>query len=286
MLKTLQAAGCRIPEDLALVGFDDLAEAQSTTPPLTTVRQSYPALGQHRRRAAAGPARRAGRPARPDLCADRADRPALVWLRQQPGRLGVRARTMCPAAPGWQDALAQQLVRLALHPLPLDPATPPAQVWPGVEVLLQGLEAAIQGTAGAPARPSWRAPGSRPSRSRRTWRLSMRCSNGWSGPALSGVTAAAGQLLPRGRAWSRFSIRPPGAGARPPDPRDGPCQHARGTGANELCDQHGVARAGGRLGRAPGAGCARRRCPGAAWGCGASPAGRAGDIGRRRRLPP
>lgn len=38
--------GIRIPEELSIVGFDDLPLAASTEPPLTTVRQDRPALGK------------------------------------------------------------------------------------------------------------------------------------------------------------------------------------------------------------------------------------------------
>jgi DNA-binding LacI/PurR family transcriptional regulator len=38
-LKVLSALGRRVPDDVALVGYDDLGVAERTTPPLTTVRQ-------------------------------------------------------------------------------------------------------------------------------------------------------------------------------------------------------------------------------------------------------
>lgn len=38
-LRVLQAQGRRVPDDIALVGYDDLGVAERTTPPLTTMRQ-------------------------------------------------------------------------------------------------------------------------------------------------------------------------------------------------------------------------------------------------------
>lgn len=45
VLQGLQAAGCRVPEDVAVVSFDDVDAAQFAMPPLTTVRQRPNALG-------------------------------------------------------------------------------------------------------------------------------------------------------------------------------------------------------------------------------------------------
>jgi DNA-binding LacI/PurR family transcriptional regulator len=36
----------RIPEDLSIIGFDDIEIAQYATPPLTTIHQPRPLLGQ------------------------------------------------------------------------------------------------------------------------------------------------------------------------------------------------------------------------------------------------
>jgi LacI family transcriptional regulator len=46
-MKALKEMGMRIPEDIRLVGFDDIALAKYTDPPLTTVRQPIYSLGEN-----------------------------------------------------------------------------------------------------------------------------------------------------------------------------------------------------------------------------------------------
>jgi DNA-binding LacI/PurR family transcriptional regulator len=43
-LGTLHALGRRVPDDVAVVGFDDIAAAAAATPPLTTMRQPLEAM--------------------------------------------------------------------------------------------------------------------------------------------------------------------------------------------------------------------------------------------------
>lgn len=45
-LQVFQLAGLRVPEDIAIVGYDDAAVARETVPPLTTVRQPLRLLGE------------------------------------------------------------------------------------------------------------------------------------------------------------------------------------------------------------------------------------------------
>jgi len=46
VLRALAEAGRRVPEDVSVVGFDDVADAADYRPPLTTVRQDFDALGE------------------------------------------------------------------------------------------------------------------------------------------------------------------------------------------------------------------------------------------------
>jgi DNA-binding LacI/PurR family transcriptional regulator len=46
VLRSLHEAGRRIPEDISIVGFDDIPEAGYFTPPLTTVRQNFNEVGR------------------------------------------------------------------------------------------------------------------------------------------------------------------------------------------------------------------------------------------------
>jgi DNA-binding LacI/PurR family transcriptional regulator len=44
-IQVLRAANRRVPEDVAVVGYDDSSVAQSTEPPLTSVRQPIEEMG-------------------------------------------------------------------------------------------------------------------------------------------------------------------------------------------------------------------------------------------------
>jgi DNA-binding LacI/PurR family transcriptional regulator len=46
-LRTLRQAGRRVPDDVAVIGFDDVEMARYTEPPLTTVRQPILDIGRH-----------------------------------------------------------------------------------------------------------------------------------------------------------------------------------------------------------------------------------------------
>ena len=84
-LRALREAGRRVPEDVSVVGFDDIPEAAFSQPPLTTIRQDFAALGREAVRLVVGALGGEEQPSTP-----RAD-PAWWPATRPPGRRSVRA---------------------------------------------------------------------------------------------------------------------------------------------------------------------------------------------------
>ncbi len=145
IMQALQERGLRVPEDMAIVGFDDDPEAQDTSPPLTTVRQSYLELG---------------RAATRQLLLQIADPTLKPVTIEVATHLIVRASCGTPAlrlvdtgntlaAPvetdlafgsdAWKDALARRLVSALRHPAVLPTSMPPESFWPGVNAVVAAL---------------------------------------------------------------------------------------------------------------------------------------------------
>jgi DNA-binding LacI/PurR family transcriptional regulator/anti-anti-sigma regulatory factor len=142
-MQAVQEAGWRIPEDVAVIGFDDTVQAQFTTPPLTSVRQDPAELGR----------------VAIELLLDQIERGiAPPQLTTVPTALIIRQSSMAvqQIAPessaadryrgaDWQDQLALDLAQQTIFPLQLAPNTAAEQVWPGVGALVAALAAAIDG---------------------------------------------------------------------------------------------------------------------------------------------
>jgi DNA-binding LacI/PurR family transcriptional regulator len=47
VLRAVTEQGVRVPEQVSVVGFDDIPESAYFSPPLTTIRQDFDAVGRH-----------------------------------------------------------------------------------------------------------------------------------------------------------------------------------------------------------------------------------------------
>lgn len=143
VLDLVQAAGVRVPEELAIVGFDDVAQAQYLRPPLTTVRQDVEALG---------------RMAVNILCDRLAGRtppavtmvPTQLVLRRSCGcrfmaEVGEVALPVCRSRQSWQAQLTQALVDLVQAGSQPASARSASRAHASSATIVRALEAALHG---------------------------------------------------------------------------------------------------------------------------------------------
>jgi DNA-binding LacI/PurR family transcriptional regulator/anti-anti-sigma regulatory factor len=141
VLAAAQAAGRRVPEDLAVVGFGDIILAHSAIPPLTTVRLPIYALGSTA--ADLLLAQIAGQAVPGDITYVPT---ALIPRRSCGCSLKIQTPTISstPGGRDWRALLAEQVAQLACAPLPYDRMIPLSALWPGGEVLIDALATTIQ----------------------------------------------------------------------------------------------------------------------------------------------
>jgi anti-anti-sigma regulatory factor len=160
LIREARQHGYRVPEDLAVVGFDDIETAQYCSPPLTTVRQQFVEHGRVAAQLLLSLI--AGDPV-PDLVTKI---PTALVIRQSCGSMGAGVQPVpapeesLSADAGWQERLTRSLVAELRHPLPVDPAMSPDHIWPGVTQISRSLALAQSGAAGQSADrldPVWRS---------------------------------------------------------------------------------------------------------------------------------
>lgn len=144
VMRELQMNNRRVPEDVAVIGFDDIPEVQITNPPLSTVRQHTDQLGSTGAKLLLDML--AGQPMEPTIYY----LPTTFVLRESSGnqlveRIAQWTMPTIPPGPLWQTTLSRELVRILLPALPVEPAPSPAQVWPEVDRLVQLLVETIEG---------------------------------------------------------------------------------------------------------------------------------------------
>ncbi|WP_437945789.1 substrate-binding domain-containing protein [Sorangium sp. So ce296] len=138
-IHAIQAHGYRVPEDIAVVGFDDISVAQHCDPPLTTMRQEPALLGRIAVERLVDLIH--GIPPPEPVTRGSAE----LVVRRSCGSAAWGAAPPAPeldAAGGdWQRGLSRQLSRLLQGSAP----SPRPLVWPEAEVIARGLGAALAG---------------------------------------------------------------------------------------------------------------------------------------------
>lgn len=142
-IRAIQACGYRVPEDIAVVGFDDINAAQHCDPPLTTMRQNPELLG------------RIAVERLVDLMEGRAPEqlvtriPAELVRRRSCGggdawEAAMRVPRSTSPPRDWQSELSRRLNGLLAGEMPSRIEQTPL-VWPEAEVVVRGLDAALTG---------------------------------------------------------------------------------------------------------------------------------------------
>lgn len=138
-MRIFREAGIRIPEDLAITGFDDVPEAQIAQPPLTTVRMRFDTMS---------------RAATEHLLDMIAGRPRAMEPIVIPMHLVIRrsagGQTEQSAEPEREPAigramLARRLAEIIGAPQTLMPDEPPTRLWPEVETIVAAVETTLRG---------------------------------------------------------------------------------------------------------------------------------------------
>ena len=137
MVRTLTARGIRVPEEVAVVGFDDIFPASLTDPPLTTVHQPMRKIGER------GCDRLIERIADPSL------RPRVEVL---PAELVLRSSCGCPPGTVTRRQVAPIARKKGVNPVKLPcPASPVTPVTSLAGAAGPGPAARMAGQAGFPA---------------------------------------------------------------------------------------------------------------------------------------
>jgi diguanylate cyclase (GGDEF)-like protein len=144
VMEVVQAAGYRVPQDLAIAGFDDEVISQHASPPLTTIRPSLEDIGATAARLVLAQVAGDAVPSGPVYV------PTTFIQRyscgcSRPNVLNQEADHDLWLGHDWADRLAQHLAARLLSTVPTQSTYPPAPAWPGASQLAAGLVAAMEG---------------------------------------------------------------------------------------------------------------------------------------------
>jgi hypothetical protein len=142
-MATFARAGVKVPDDVAVIGFDDSEIAQTAVPALTSIRQMPRSLGS-----AAGSLLLDLVSGVPEAAGTHVTATALV-LRHSCGCFEAQHEQLGAShdwtAPDWQDRLREVLEQALAAPSESASDTSPAGTWPGVEVVIRAFDSAIRG---------------------------------------------------------------------------------------------------------------------------------------------
>jgi DNA-binding LacI/PurR family transcriptional regulator len=142
LMDRLRERGVRVPEDVAIVGFDDWRIAQTAVPSLTTIRQAPESLGFAATHAVLDEIE--GLP----VSAGRTLLPTSLVVRHSCGCFETPESIVDHAvdwtSPEWRENLADALTR-ALDEPSLYASADRREVWPSVDILIDAFDRAVQG---------------------------------------------------------------------------------------------------------------------------------------------
>lgn len=143
LMKELAAAGYNVPDDIAVVGFDDISIAEQSKPALTTLRQRFPDLGAKAVEILLQRLNGVSTPSGPIYA------PTKLIVRNSCGcglntQSAIMKHPQYQASATWGRKLERELVTLALYPKELNPGVEPEQLWPTVSTLVNMLVAALE----------------------------------------------------------------------------------------------------------------------------------------------
>ena len=161
LVAAFKEAGIRVPEDVAIIGFDDSEIAQTAVPALTSVRQNPAGLGSTAAEVLL------------DLVNGVPDAertivlPTALIRRHSCGcfdsQQGFLEASHDWNAPDWQEGLRDVLERALAGPA-LSSGGGPNEVWPGVETVIRSFDSAVRGqppSSVAELDEAWRGASSR-----------------------------------------------------------------------------------------------------------------------------
>ena len=145
LMDALREAGLRVPDDVAVIGFDDSDLAQTAVPALTSIRQTPSALGT----------------AAADTLLDLVDGvpgadgmhvlPTALILRHSCGcfetQHGFAESSQDWNAPDWQDRLREMLEQMLASQPAESSARDLDEAWPGGEIVIRAFDAAVRGVS-------------------------------------------------------------------------------------------------------------------------------------------